>query len=94
MNNDTPTPTERVTVVERHFEIAPQAKVNHDDLLITLYNVRELAVAFERVYFDEMEKGQQSNVFGAMSELVGQAILLAQHLQAESEKASRISPPA
>ncbi len=83
-----------VTVIERHFDVDPKANVNHDDLLITLYNVRELAVAFERMYFDEMEKGQQSNVFGAMSELVGQAILLAQHLQAESEKSSRVSPPA
>lgn len=50
-------------------------------MLITLYNIRELAVAFERVYFEEMKEGEQRNVFGAMAELVGQAIVLGEHFQ-------------
>ncbi|MGH8580061.1 MAG: hypothetical protein ACREVK_08060 [Gammaproteobacteria bacterium] len=75
----------RLTSFERHFVVDEGANVTLDDLMLILYNIRELAFAFERVYFDEMKEGQQENVFGALAELVGQAIVLAEHFQMQEQ---------
>ncbi len=84
-----PESIKRRTSFERHFIVADEANVTLDDLVVMLYNIRELAFAFERVYFDEMKEGQQENVFGAMVELVGQAVVLAEHFQALEDSRQR-----